>query len=70
LDIKHSIGGIALGKDGLALLQLVNRPAQAGFGEKGRWLKSCCVAATSVGGFHTFHHYNSTLFCIINRGQL
>jgi hypothetical protein len=24
----------------------------------------------SASGFHTLHHFNSTPFCIINRGQL
>jgi hypothetical protein len=35
LDIKHSIGRLALGEDRLLISHLKERPAKAGFSEKG-----------------------------------
>ena len=52
LDIKHGIGNITLRKNGLALLQIENRPAKARPGEEGRWPKNRLFATRCADGFH------------------
>jgi hypothetical protein len=52
LDIKHRIGGIALGKDGLAFFKVEDGPAKAGLGEKGRRSKNQFLTTRCAERFH------------------